>query len=772
NSGTDRSVDLSLIAPELLDAIEVFKSPLPDMDAEAVGGTVNLRLRKAPEGFRMMTRGLWGYNDLAGQFRDYKGVLQLSNRFFDKKIGMIAQGSIERFNRSGDFLTNGWRQGRTDSLGNTEILGSQLSLQDQTEVRRRYNASLSLDYAINPKHNITLFGVYSRTDRDRFIISEIYNPSNPSIDYSAQGIENNLSLISGTLSGNHNFNWLIVDWSLANSSSLGRTPYNYEIEFSDTKNQFDDELNQDAHPRNYYAAATPDISETNLVGGEFNGSRTFENNITALANFAIPVKLGKQLTAEFKFGGKYNQINRTREVDRLSENFYYLGGAFSSNASERFTQADGEVVSLPTNPNLIGIGTFLSQGASPLFIDENGVEQTLIANLDPNIIRRWYESQLDILNTNRFALVNNYEVAESITAGYAMIKLKFKDKLTIIPGFRYEYSNNEYRGGYSTVNGRYGVNGYFRDTTTFQQYGEFLPHLHIKYKPLDWLDVRFSYAQTLARPDFAWVTPRTQINFTSLNINSGNPNLRYAKASNYDLHLSAYKGTLGLLTIGGFYKEVRDIFFPFSVNLSDAETTAQFGWDEDFTAYNLSTYTNLESSRVLGYEIDLQTNLGFLPAPFNGFVINTNYSRLFSRTQAFFQTSETVLISSPPPIFQTIYTTEVRDVEMINQSPHIFNLSIGYDINRFSARVSSIYQGTKASGYSLNKDFDRFILGFWRWDASVRQGIGNNWAVFLNLNNITNQQDISFVRNADYLRTIQTFGFTGTVGLQFKILPK
>ena len=48
NSSTDRSVDLSLISPELLSGIEVFKAPLPDMDAESSAGTVNLKLKKAP----------------------------------------------------------------------------------------------------------------------------------------------------------------------------------------------------------------------------------------------------------------------------------------------------------------------------------------------------------------------------------------------------------------------------------------------------------------------------------------------------------------------------------------------------------------------------------------------------------------------------------------------------------------------------------------------------------------------------------------------------
>lgn len=45
-SGTDRSVNLSMIAPELLSSIEVFKSPTADMDGDAIGGIVNLGVMK------------------------------------------------------------------------------------------------------------------------------------------------------------------------------------------------------------------------------------------------------------------------------------------------------------------------------------------------------------------------------------------------------------------------------------------------------------------------------------------------------------------------------------------------------------------------------------------------------------------------------------------------------------------------------------------------------------------------------------------------------
>ena len=84
NSANDRSVDLSLISPEMLDGIEVFKSPLPDMDGEAIGGTVNLKLRKAPSGLKMLGKLLGGYNNLNNDLKDYKGVFQVSDRVFNK----------------------------------------------------------------------------------------------------------------------------------------------------------------------------------------------------------------------------------------------------------------------------------------------------------------------------------------------------------------------------------------------------------------------------------------------------------------------------------------------------------------------------------------------------------------------------------------------------------------------------------------------------------------------------------------------------------------
>jgi hypothetical protein len=47
----DRSVDLNMISPNILSGIEVTKAVTADMDADAVGGTVNLKISQAGQGF-------------------------------------------------------------------------------------------------------------------------------------------------------------------------------------------------------------------------------------------------------------------------------------------------------------------------------------------------------------------------------------------------------------------------------------------------------------------------------------------------------------------------------------------------------------------------------------------------------------------------------------------------------------------------------------------------------------------------------------------------
>ena len=772
NSGTDRSVDLSLIAPELLDGIEVFKSPLPNMDAEAVGGTVNLKLRKAPKQFRMTAKGLWGYNELNNDPRDHKGVLQMSKRVFDDKLGVVFQAGLERFNRGGDIYRKVWREGANeDSTDLVEVLGQQLRLEDRREIRRRYNSSLGLDYEWG-RSQFSFFGLYSRTTRDLSIMRQQYERGDQEVEYIGNDIENSLDLLSLSLTGLHNLGPVIIDWTLSQSRSDGQTPYDVRASFQDNTSPFTGG-NQDGDPAAYLAVADPDLTNTIFREFEARQTSTLEVNQAVTLNFELPYKWGEKVFGSLHVGGKYKTIERERDVRQQAESFYFLGSEEARRAIARYnayreSNPDANALEfLPQNDLIININSFLSE-EELRFEGQDGEAVPFEINLDPAQLRHWYESQREILNEDRTVIVDNYGVSERVAAAYMMLKFKVGEWLTVIPGFRYEYSDNEYRGGLSTVNGFYGVNGFFFDTTTFQRYGEFLPHLHLKIEPTPWFDIRASYAKTLARPDFAYLAPSIQINDANTTIVAGNSDLQYAVSTNYDLALTAYKGGYGLISLSLFRKDIANIFYPWQINLVDDSTVAAFNFP-DYPGYTLSSFTNSPTSQVYGYEVDFQTTLSFLPKAFAGLVFNFNYSRLFSATDVFFLTSERRQIIPVPPVFETIYTNETRRVGMRSQAPHILRSSLGYDYQGFSMRVSVAYQGTKYRNYSSTLGHDVFDRDFWRVDASVKQRLGKGWSVFLNLNNLSNQQDITFRRNLNFLETIETYGITGTLGLQYKI---
>ena len=82
----NRSTDVSTISQYLVDGIEVTKAGTPDLDGDALGGTVNFSLKKAETGLQanILTQGI--YNSLEKNYNNYKYLLTISNRFYKNKL--------------------------------------------------------------------------------------------------------------------------------------------------------------------------------------------------------------------------------------------------------------------------------------------------------------------------------------------------------------------------------------------------------------------------------------------------------------------------------------------------------------------------------------------------------------------------------------------------------------------------------------------------------------------------------------------------------------
>lgn len=765
NDANDKSVDLSMISSETLAGIEVYKSPTPDMDAEAIGGTVNLMLKKAPEkpGFDLKAEG--AYNVMKNDWRNYKSSFNLNKRVMDNKLGAILQGSIERINRSSQTFG-----------GNYQILEQirpvSFLLEDRVEVRDRASLNINTDYRL-PKGAITLYSYYALTNRNAEGRTQAFDPfTNNNVRFTHNSSEVQMNLWSTLISGEHNFNRWKLDWSGSYARTKNETPYSSNIAFPDEgAYAHNPDIREDASFPRWADSARTDYTRAHLYRGGISHSGVIENNYSGAVNAEVPISLGNSISGTFKAGGKHRLLTRQFNNFSLAEDFYFLRSSEMNNAIAQWEQENPSLEMTPDGK--VSMNNFIDP--DPYVIGEilNG-DYHMTNPLSSEIIRNWFNNQQDILNEDRTSWVNDYALSESVTAGYMMMKLNIGSFITAIPGIRFEQSVNDYTGKYSRLQERYGSDGFIVDTSTSTAYGEWLPHLHLRIKPANWFDIRLSAAKTLARPNYNMVIPKIDIDLTRARIYAGNPNLKHMEAMNYDVTLSFYQGKYGLIAFSGFYKDLTNIFFPVQgFYLASDSIAAAWGFPtrESFT---LNSYDNSPEAKVYGYEIDLQTNLNFLPHPLKGIVISANITRQYSETYKYSYITQDSILGRDPVTGQILMDRwselKSRKISMPGQTPFIFNLSLGYDFKGFSGRISGNYQDKYLIVPGQVEINDVWNGSFWRWDLALKQKITRNLIMHLNVANLNNMKEQTF-RNDDlrFPGRIHHYGTTITYGLQLKL---
>src|SRR5208283_3291437 len=161
-NSSDRSTDLSMISPYMLEGIEVTKAVTPDQDADVLGGTVNFKIKEAADkegvGISLLTQaGYTGLSDAQNQFNNYKYVASVENRFFDdRSLGVFVQADLERRNlSSNEFGASFLHLGSST----TDYITQSLNLDDVPRDRQRANGTIVLDYRL-PNGKISLMNFF------------------------------------------------------------------------------------------------------------------------------------------------------------------------------------------------------------------------------------------------------------------------------------------------------------------------------------------------------------------------------------------------------------------------------------------------------------------------------------------------------------------------------------------------------------------------------------------------------------------------------------
>jgi len=308
----------------------------------------------------------------------------------------------------------------------------------------------------------------------------------------------------------------------------------------------------------------------------------------------------------------------------------------------------------------------------------------------------------------------------------------------------------------------YTIAGY--QTQASNSYDDMLPSLNLVYSPTDDMLIRFGLSKVMARPVLANMAPSiTAVSISSSDggsgsLSAGNPNLKAFRANAIDIGYEWYFDKGAVLSIAGFAKFVKNNPQSQSVTgtlpslisqeminaiLANYNCTTQPIQCANITSstvsYTLTSYQNAPGGVLKGIEVNYQQQFNFLPAPFDNFGINANYTYVASKIHYLFRDSSSSTLSD-------------HLAPWFGASPHSFNATVYYTADSWEARITSSYRakyvdsypvktGAAAVGYGNSPYINQFVYGkaSLYFDTSFSYNIDDNMSFKLDALNLTDE---------------------------------
>lgn len=262
--------------------------------------------------------------------------------------------------------------------------------------------------------------------------------------------------------------------------------------------------------------------------------------------------------------------------------------------------------------------------------------------------------------------------------------------------------------------------------TNTHSYNDWLPSLNAVFELTSDILVRFGAAKVMARPSLSQLAPgitgfdvpTTVGAVAGGSISGGNTRLEPLRATNLDLSAEWYFAPGGLLSFGFFNKDIKS--FPqrilaegrlselfdesvietlrASIPTDTPEGQAQLAYIDADHLFSFSQPREAPGGYIRGVEVNYQQNLTFLPGFLRYFGIQANYTYIDSElTYIIDAGSET-------------RPQQTGKAPFLAASPHAVNLTLYYETERFSGRVSAptgrnITRGTRFSQASASRGF-------------------------------------------------------------------
>lgn len=749
-TSSDRSMDLSIIPSNELQGIEVFKSVTPAMPADAIAGVVNFTTRRAERGFHGGLNLRSGYEQLANRLGQYNISADVSDRFFDNKLGVIITGSNQNQPWPNNELGVAWgAAGVNPTTGLEQLQVNTLSLTDQIETRKLYGGSLAFDYEPSPNNAFQYYTMFSRKNSNGTSYEKEYDVSVNKISYVA-GTNNNFeSMWTNVLNGRDLlFNRLQTDWVLGGSRTISNEPNDFSLSFVEQA-AMTGGIPTSAGIESVPVYAKNNLSQTGFDDATAQSSANRESDWHGQLDLTYPIAITNEVTGYLKGGGYFRGVQRTYNVVGFNSGTTNgtLGPALIA-ANPGYEVFDGyATITNFLNPNF-SAGNFL-----------DGQFQLPIG-IYSQLPQEFWDRYSNLYIGNSTTQFGDYTAMERVSAGYLMTKLNLGTEFILIAGARYESTDNNYAGLYVDEVSQNAVGQYVNssDTSATIKYDDWFPNVQLKYSISQHMSLRACFTKTLSRPEYNYLVPTTIISRDSRSMSQGNTLLREARSTNYDLVYTYYSGVVGLFSVDGFYKRIADIAYEQNSTVLDPNS--------EFYGYSLSMPVNaIHPTDVYGFEVDWETNFRYLPNPFNGILLTANLTRLYGST--YFPTVEQEI--GPPPYYKTVLVPSERKGPIPGMSKYIANVTLGYAEGNFSGRVSAIVQSNILTSVGSISTYDRYQKGFVRLDAIATYRLLGGLSVYWDMNNLNSMVETQFEDNSGYVTSENMYKWTIDVGVKYDI---
>ncbi len=631
----DRSFNYYLLPTEIVDTLEVYKSPEANVDEGSMGGTVIVRTRRpldAEANSGAVTARYFNF-DNAGENKPYlSGLYSWKNEAetFGFNIAYIHRDSITLMdsvrNNAGYFVARDYTGGGNPNERIPARVGS-----------NRYTSDYSLDtpfvtvqFAPSDYSQISFTAMNSKTERSsvgQYVYGTSWLPlvprwDNTPLEGNWATVENDTIVAARIPECCDNTSAV----SSANAAGWSTGWYQDEVETT----AFDVEATVEGDNWNLNVQAGHSFADGLAL------DRTVSFVSASSVDFdvregALQWGIDPSLTPDdFRF--RYSHINTIRNDSDTS--FFQadfeldIGNELFSSveAGVKYREYDKGAGRVKRDFAETGTLAQFSDGVQISGLKVGDPAPTAYWDIDIGALNAWHDANPFQPGTANGMWVDpndRYRVNEEVTAAY--LKGNF-DTATIrgnIGVRAVQTSTLAAARRYSGFNYRAERDNVAEDTNLESKYTDILPSLNVNYVGFEDVVLRFAAAQVMARPNYVAIAP-----FETRNCGvrgclgfEGNPDLEPYRANQYDLSAEWYFDESSFLAFALFYKDVKTF-----LDLEQFDANRDYRTERDGEAvvenrlFTIERPINGNGLSIQGFEVNFQRDLAY------GFGVTANYT--------------------------------------------------------------------------------------------------------------------------------------------------